>query len=192
MSLSKIIDNDSLVKNPFICNSFTPIRLAPNQIPENKIGNTKYITTINTDKGVILDNHLDPKLSYIIPNTQEEGDEMINTETSSIDKYDYEVPAEVLNKIQGRDEGDKIYHKEGLPLSFIQIKTEEDGIEWYKEHYPKIPDDLLGVIARYHWGQPITKKGLKNEKKKIEKKLKSKGLEMKTSAPNNPFILDFN
>lgn len=191
MSFSQFVDNDSLVKNPFICNSFTPIRLEPNPIPENKIGNTKYITSINTGKATILDNHLDPKLSYVIPNTKEDGDELINSETSSIRKYDYEVPAEYLNKIQGREEGDKIYHKEGLPISFIQIKTEEEGIEWYKENYPKIPDDLLPVIARYHWGQPITKKVLKNEKKKIEKKLISKGLERRTSTPNNPFILQF-
>ncbi len=49
-------------------------------------------------------------------------------------------------------------------------------MEWYSKHYPKLPDDLLPIIARYHWGEPITKKSLKNEKKKIIKKEQSKGL----------------
>ena len=71
--------------------------------------------------------------------------------------------------------------------------NEQDGINWYKKHYPKIPDDLLPIIARYNWGDPITKKAIKNEKKKIVKTLKKEGLQVKTKEDNDnkPFILTF-
>ncbi len=89
---------------------------------------------------------------------------------TEMDKFDYQIPANELNK--GLD---KERHKDGLPLSFLQINNEEQGLEWYRKNYPKIPDDLLPIIARYHWGEPITKKALKNEKKKITKKLNKQG-----------------
>ena len=104
-----------------------------------------------------------------------------NQSITDMSKYDYEVPVEVINKTS------KVEHKQALPLSFLQIRTEEEGIDWYARHFPKIPDDLLPIIARYHWGEPITKKGIKNEKKKIEKKLKKEGL----SVEQKKVVLSF-
>ena len=55
-------------------------------------------------------------------------------------------------------------------------------------NYPRIPDDLIPIIARYHWGEPITKKGIRNEKKKIIKKGKEqKGLQIK----KGPVFVEF-
>ena len=99
----------------------------------------------------------------------------------STDPLDYEIPPEVLNK------NSKVKHHQGLPISFLQIKTEEEGVEWYKQHYPQIPDDLLPVIARYHWGEPMTKKGLKNERKKIIKKAEKQGIQVKKGG----FVVKF-
>jgi hypothetical protein len=93
--------------------------------------------------------------------------------------------AETLNKMRTDD---KEPHKDGVPMSFLQVTNEIDGIEWYRKHYPKIPDELLPVIARYHWGEPITKKAVKNERKKLKKKeQKYSGLEKRTGS----FIVDF-
>jgi hypothetical protein len=155
----------SHIKNPFVCGSSKSIRLSLDKHPETKIGNTKYCKQYKNQEGdIILNNELDPRLSYVFSKNEEKKD------FTSGKKFDYIIPAEAINKTC------KVKHKEGLPLSFLQIKTEEDGIEWYMNNYPKIPKDLLPIIARYHWGEPITKKGLKNEKKKIEKKLQQKGL----------------
>ena len=54
-------------------------------------------------------------------------------------------------------------------------------------NYPKIPTDLLPIIARYHWGEPITKKNVKNERKKITKDLNKKGM----TIQNKKVLLEF-
>ena len=101
---------------------------------------------------------------------------------------DYDISAETLNK--NRTDG-KEPHKDPLPISFLNIKTEEEGLLWYRKHYPKIPDDLLPIIARYHWGAKINNKTLKKEKKRNKKKEVPKGLETRKADPKNPFILKF-
>jgi len=162
-------DNYKFIKNPFVCKTSAPVRLSLDKDPLRWKGNTQYVKTAKLDNGnTMMINEIDPKLSFLF------GKEVNDKDYTYHQKYDYQVPVETLNK--NKEEGDKGYHKEGLPLSFINIKTEEEGIDWYMRHYPKLPHDLLPIIARYHWGEPITKKGMKNEKKKITKKLGQKGL----------------
>ena len=158
-----------LIKNPFVCKTSAPVRLSLDKDPLRWKGNTQYVKTAKLHNGnTMMINEIDPKLSFMF------GKEVDETQYTYMDKYDYQVPVETLNK--NKEEGDKGFHKDGLPLSFINIQTEEEGIEWYMKHYPKIPTDLLPIIARYHWGEPITKKGVKNEKKKITKQLGKKGI----------------
>ena len=59
---------------------------------------------------------------------------------------------------------------EVLPISYTQIKKSEEGEDWYREKYPNLPEDFYGIIARYTWGAPFTKKEIKNTTKKINKK----------------------
>ena len=171
------------VKNPFVCKSISEVRLST-KIPQKHINeNNNHI--IKSDSGnTYLYNPTDEKLCFTFGTNIEE------TTLINIDKYDYEVPAQVLN--EKRTDGKQL-HKDGLPLSFIQIDNEVDGVEWYKKHYPQIPDDLLSIISRYHWGEPITKKAIKNEKKKIEKKAQAQGLKIMTKKDNedNPYIVKF-
>mgnify|MGYP003657162079 CR=1 FL=1 len=157
-----------LIKSPFLMGkAIDQVRLSLDKHPKNKVGNTDAIYQQNLSNGnVALINEIDPKLNYVIgSNVEDKSEDLI-----SLDKLDYQVPAEVLNKTS------KVKHKEGLPLSFLQIENETDGIEWYRVHFPKIPDELLPIIARYHWGTPITKKSVKLEKKRLEKKIQAKGL----------------
>ena len=154
----------TLIKNPFICNTSREVRLSLDKDPRRFKGNTQFVTPIKMENGnTLLNNQIDPKLSYMFGTAEPEYNEFI----SGIEKYDYEVPAEVLNKTS------KVKH--------------EEGIEWYAKRFPKIPDELLPIIARHHWGEPITKKGLKNEKKKIEKKLQKQGLKRE----EGPIIVKF-
>lgn len=175
-------DNYSLVKNPFMCKSAFEVRISADK-PKDMRHDTNYIFNAenpsNGNKYLINPNNSKMNFTFGI------GEEK---EMTSFDNLDYEVPADVLNEKCKYKK-----HKDGLPLSFIQIKTEEEGIEWYKKHYPKIPDDLLPIIARYNWGEPITKKGIKNEKKKIKNKLQKKGFKVLTKKDNgdNPYVVKF-
>lgn len=182
--MSEYKSDPILIKNPFVCNTARGIRLSLDKDPRRFKRENQLVHKIDLESGnTLLHNPTDPKLSFIFGDKEEKKDLV------DISRYDYEVPAEVINKTA------KIKHKDGMPLSFLQIKTEEEGIEWYANHFPKLPDDLLPIIARYHFGEPITKKCLKNEKKKIEKKAQKQGisLERRTTIDNNnnPFILNF-
>tara|TARA_R110000824_G_scaffold35079_2_gene110462 strand:- start:174 stop:743 length:570 start_codon:yes stop_codon:yes gene_type:complete len=162
--LRMLKSDDTLIKNPFACQ----IKGVENKywlkpIGKSNVGNTDFVDSYeDVNDNIQIVNEKDPKLNYLIGNNPIKNPFV---ETSCIDKYDYEIPASVLN-----EKSKYKNHKDGLPISFIQIDNIKDGIAWYKEKYPKIPDDLLPIIARYHWGEPMTKKGLKNEKKKLKKK----------------------
>tara|TARA_R100000278_G_scaffold5642_2_gene8515 strand:- start:1771 stop:2304 length:534 start_codon:yes stop_codon:yes gene_type:complete len=169
----------SIIKNPFVCKTSAPIRIG---VPNDKDKKKVIFTTSNTNGNKYFYNEKDPKLNYVFGTSEEK-------EMTEIDKYDYTISADILNK------NSKVEHKEPLPISFLQIKTEAEGIEWYKKHYPKIPDDLLPIIARYHWGEPITKKGLKNEKKKLTKKINKGGgktLQQRIEDGEDIFKINFN
>tara|TARA_R110000796_G_scaffold94086_2_gene198814 strand:+ start:367 stop:831 length:465 start_codon:yes stop_codon:yes gene_type:complete len=55
------------------------------------------------------------------------------------------------------------------PLSYAMIDNTEQGEEWYRQKFPNLPEDFYGIIARYQWGQPQTKKSIKNEVKKVKR-----------------------
>jgi len=174
--LSKIFKNtanvDKLIKNPFVCNSDFEVRVSLDKDPRNNKGNTDYIDLYENDGGVCqIFNHLDNNMNYKFGKNKIDN----TKEYSIINRYDYEMSADFLN---GRRTDGKELHKDALPLSFIQITNEKEGALWYKMNYPKIPDDLIPIIARYHWGEAITKKGCRNEKKKIIKKAAQKGLKI--------------
>ena len=186
MVKSNETENYYNLENPFCVNSKYGVRIGLGKDPRHnkRCGKENVFQAKNETNGnTYLINPTDDKMSYTIGTG-------IEKEMTDISKYDFEVPAEVLN--EGRSDGKKI-HKEGLPLSFIQIKSEEEGVEWYKIHYPKIPDDLLPIIARYHWGDPITKKSVKNEKKKLRKKQQKTmgGLIHKRAEEGKSFSLTF-
>jgi hypothetical protein len=183
--LENLKSDPNLIKNPFVCNSIRGVRLSLEKDPKSFRGDSQLCHKVELENGnTYLHNPTDERLSFMCGKV-DIRDEL--KEMTDISKYDYEVPADELNKTS------KVKHKDGLPLSFIQITTEEEGLEWYANHYPKLPTDLLPIIARYHWGEPITKKGLKNEKKKITKKAEKKGLVVMTKETNNnnPFIVKF-
>tara|TARA_R100001440_G_scaffold72230_2_gene95816 strand:+ start:712 stop:1215 length:504 start_codon:yes stop_codon:yes gene_type:complete len=77
-----------------------------------------------------------------------------------------------------------------VPISYAQIKKPEQGEEWYRAKYPDLPEDFYGIIARYTWGVPFTKKEIKNTTKKIKKKGK-KAVPQGYSVLKGQFELDF-
>ena len=89
-----------------------------------------------------------------------------NTVMTPIDKYDFYIPlpTQVTN------------HDVPLPSSFLQIKEGKvkKGIDWYRRHYPKVPDELIEIMARYNFGdlKYATRKSVRNDAKKYRKKFK--------------------
>ena len=73
-------------------------------------------------------------------------------------------------------DGDKSHLDGFIPLSILNINTLSDAEEWYKNKYPNLPDEYWSIMAKYHCDQPFTKKQLRNEVKKLNKKGKSKEL----------------
>ena len=51
----------------------------------------------------------------------------------------------------------------GLPMSYLQIQTIEEGTEWYKAN-TKYPDEVCEMLAKYEWGdlKYTTKKEFRN------------------------------
>jgi len=160
------------MKNPFVCKSDFEVRVSLDKDPRRAKGNTDYVNLYQIGNDYKIHNQFDNNLNYDISKTIKKKS---YEEMSIINKYDYVLDSDTLNS--KRTDG-KAPHKDPLPLSFIQINNERDGAIWYKENYPKIPEDLIPIIARYHWGEPITKKSIKNEKKKIIKKASQKGLKI--------------
>ena len=181
--MNKELKSDPLlIKNPFSVKSAVGVRVGVGKDPRfEKIGNVDFIEEWKKPNGNIeMVNTRNNKLTYTIGNNLEE-----NIEYTSGSKMDYFVSAETLNAKSKNN----IIHTDALPISFLQINNEIDGINWYRENYPKIPEELLPIIARYHWGEPITKKAVKNEKKKLKKKIqKLNGVQYKTGN----FTIDFN
>ena len=104
-------------ENPFICNSSRKVRIGLGKAPRVFKGDTQLLHQIEMENGnILLHNETDDKLSFTFGKCDVRDDfkDIIN-----IDKYDYNIPLDTLNA------NAKIKHTEPLPVSFIQIKTEE-------------------------------------------------------------------
>ncbi len=116
-------------------------------------------------------------------------DEITKTDITTIDKYDYCIEVDLR-----KNKDDEIEYKEEdkrNSISFMSVNSIEEGIEWYRNNYPQMPEELLPLMARWNWGDlpTLTKKDIKNDNKRIKKgkKPKQMGLEIKTGK----FKIDF-
>ena len=105
----------------------------------------------------------DAKASYTLLAPHAEDYNPASVEWVSGDKVDYNlVAAESFEKKPGF-----VKLHAGLPMSYVQIKTVEEGTEWYKAN-SKYPDEVCEMMAKYEWGDlsRTTKKEFKNMKKR--------------------------
>ena len=66
-------------------------------------------------------------------------------------------------------------------LSYMSVNSVAEGEEWYRQNFPKVPDDLYSLMARWSFGDlsEVTKKSVKNKKKKdLKKNKKPEGLQV--------------
>ena len=129
----------------------------------------------------------DERLNYSFGNTSDITEDPTCMVRIQRDQYDYGV---IVKK--GEEETDESVGTldRCMPLSYTSIKDPKDGELWYREKYPTLPEDFYGIIARYTWGAPFTKKEIKNTCKKIKKKGK-KEVPQGYSMVKGQFELDF-
>ena len=66
-----------------------------------------------------------------------------------------------------------------LPSSYCAIKNVEDGIAWYQQKHPELPDAFYEVIANYTWGKNTPNE--ETPKKKAKKKRQNRAQKLKVS-----------
>lgn len=130
--------------------------------------NSQDYKDINKVSTIMLDCSEDPRLNFTymkqpnIDNFHKDVDHLLD-----LDKVDYGLKL---------CDGDKTFLSPTMPISLAQIKTIEEGTEWFKKKYPDLPSEYWSIMAKYYFKEPLTKKQLKNELKKLNKKGKSKEL----------------
>ena len=124
-------------------------------------------TDLQVEKYIVAD---DPRMNYIFIKPENiETQKPKPPEVIARELFDYGV---VIKKGEDETEDSIGTLDEVVPISYAQIKKPEQGEEWYRAKYPALPEDFYGIIARYTWGAPFTKKEIKNTTKKIKKKKK--------------------
>lgn len=142
-------------------------------------------TDLQVEKYICSD---DPRMNYIFIKPENiEKQKPKPPEVIARDLFDYGV---VIKKGEEGDIDNIGTLDTVVPISYAQIKNPEQGEEWYRAKYPDLPDDFYGIIARYTWGAPFTKKEIKNTTKKIKKK--KKDIPQGFSMIKGKFELDFN
>lgn len=108
----------------------------------------------------------DPKANFDIVDTDKPVPKNYKKHLIDLSKIDYDIPRDEEAKNKGI--------QEDLPISFLSIKEGdiEQGKEWYLNRFPKLPEPMAELMARYNWGdlKYQTKKKIKNDKKKAQKK----------------------
>ena len=118
---------------------------------------------------VLLDCEDDPRLNFTFMKQDKIDNFHKDFQTYlSLDKIDYGL------KIC---EGDKTFISPTMPISLAQIKSVEEGTEWFKHKYPELPSEYWSVMSKYYFKEPFTKKQLKNDLKKLKKKGHCKNLQ---------------
>ena len=78
-------------------------------------------------------------------------------------------------------------------ISYMNVKNVEEGVEWYRKNDPRIPEELLGFMSRWSFGDlsTITKKQVRNERKKAAKRVKKKSMKCDIKYNKSPQIVVF-
>ena len=142
-------------------------------------------TDLQVEKYICAD---DPRMNYTFIKPENiETQKLKLPEVLARDLFDYGV---VRKKGDPETEDSVGTLDDVVPISYAQIKKPEQGEEWYRAKYPDLPEDFYGIIARYTWGVPFTKKEVRNTTKKIKKKGK-KEVPQGFSMVKGEFELDF-
>jgi len=137
-----------------------------------------------TQEDTIQIDSTDDRLNYLFVK-QDDVENKIFTPKEYISRevIDYDVVVEKGKKETEESLGtlDKT-----VPASFFQVKSIEEGIEYYMTKNPDLPEGVAEIMARYTFGNKQVKEDDKQKKSKKKKKVVDK-LEVK----HGKFVVDF-
>ena len=135
---------------------------------------------ISKARNVLIDSN-DPRFNYAF-HQQDDIDTYLDNQEFilTMDKYDYGIVKEAA---------DEYNMAKITPCSLAQIETLEDAEFWYQQKYPQLPDEYWGIMARYSFGELLTKKEIKNKIKKYKKKDQEPPVGLKLNK--GPFKIEF-
>tara|TARA_B110000503_G_C7170919_1_gene424233 strand:- start:1938 stop:2471 length:534 start_codon:yes stop_codon:yes gene_type:complete len=144
------------------------------------------IETSNTYKLMVTD---DSRCNYLCGSKGIEED--MKEQNNKIDYISSTDPSIDYNIVQQEKVDKEIEVDKRDSLSYMNVKSVEEGEEWYRQNFPKVPDELYAIMARWNWGdlQDVTKKSIKNDKKRISKGKKPKSVAM--TSKQGKFIVEF-
>ena len=103
----------------------------------------------------------DPRFNYSVLKEEDIDDFEKQPQIITLNQYDYSFK---------KDDGDDTHLPTLTSFSLLASSQNiEDLEEWYRQKYPRLPEEYYGVMARYTTGQKITKKEAKNKIKKFKK-----------------------
>lgn len=138
----------------------------------------------------------DPKCNYLLGSKGTEGDLALGSdkEIISTDLVDYNIVSEEYSKLETESDTKPILDESDdkrNSMSYMSVNCVEEGVEWYRKNFPKVPDELLEPMARWSFGDlsKISRRAVKNDKKRTDKGKKSNlgGLAVKTGN----FVVEF-
>jgi len=135
-----------------------------------------------TQEDTLQINSNDDRLNYLFIK-KEDVDNKIYTPKEYLDKerIDYDV---VVKKGEEETEDSLGTLDKTLPGSFFQVKSVEEGTEYYLTKNPDLPEDVAEIMSRYTFGD-------KQEKPKEEPKKKTKKSKDKLEVKHGKFVVDF-
>lgn len=124
----------------------------------------------------------DPRFNYAFHNEKTIKDFNKHPEVINISQYDYGFV---------RKPGDDKNMPELITATELAcFQNLDDMEEFYRQKHPNLPDEYYGIMARYSTGQPITKKEVKQNLKKV-KKNPNKQLPVGLSVAHKQITIDF-
>ena len=131
-------------------------------------------------RNVLIDSN-DPRFNYTFHQAEDIDGILENQEfILTMDKYDYGIV---------KQEADEYNLAKITPCSLAQIETLEDAEFWYQQKFPTMPNEYWGIMARYSFGELLTKKEIKNKIKKYKKKNQEPPVGLQLNQ--GPFKLEF-
>jgi len=137
-----------------------------------------------TQEDTIQIDSTDDRLNYLFVKKDDVENKIFTPkEYISREVIDYDV---VIEKGKEETEDSLGTLDKTRPTSFFQVKSVEEGTEYYLTKNPDLPEGVAEIMARYSFGDKQVKEDDKQKKSKKKKKVVDK-LEVK----HGKFVVDF-
>jgi hypothetical protein len=148
------------------------IKMAISDVPE----------TFSQDETIQIDS-TDDRINYLFVKKEDAETKIFKPkEYLDLDRIDYDI---IVKKGEPETEDSIGSLDETRPASFFKVKSVEEGVDYYLNKNPDLPEGVAEIMSRYTFGD---KQELKKQEPKSKKKKKQQnGLEVK----HGKFIVDF-